>query len=339
MGTPTITLVMPTISWEAPFTCCAQSALAGLAPGDEALIVFDGSPPPAPEWLIRTGMAPLATGIRSGPAAARNLAARAARAEVLVFVDADVELHQDALGRVRSHFRADRHLDAVFGSYDDRPVAPGVVSQFRNLLHHYIHTSHPGPVGSFWAGCGAVRRDRFLGLGGFDAVAYDRPCIEDIEFGLRLALSGGKILLDPTIQCTHYKRWTLRSMVVTDILHRAIPWSRLLQRHQRLPATLNLNLPARMSGLLSVGLATTLMLMPLLSQGNHRESLRTLALAFASSCGLALLLLNRNFYAYLVKLRGFRFALIAIPLHWLYFVYSTLSFLLVLIYDSVYCST
>jgi transposase len=33
------------------------------------------------------------------------------------------------------------------------------VSRFRNLLHHHTHTTHPGPACTFWAGCGAVRRE------------------------------------------------------------------------------------------------------------------------------------------------------------------------------------
>ena len=223
---PAISLVMPTITWGQPFACCLQAALAGLAPSDELLVVFDGPPSELPPWLEATAATVLHTGQRSGPAAARNLAATEARSEILLFVDADVELHPDAVERVRQHFGADPSLQALFGSYDDRPAAAGVVSRFRNLLHHHTHTSQPGPACTFWAGCGAVRRGRFLALGGFDAKAYRQPCIEDIEFGLRLHDDGGKILLDPTIQGTHHKRWTLSLMVRTDIQQRAIPWSR-----------------------------------------------------------------------------------------------------------------
>ena len=219
--------MIPTISWEDPFARCARIAFTCLGPHDEALVVFDGTPPPAPEWLRDSRAGLLSTGVRSGPAAARNLAARTAHSEILVFVDADVEVHPDALERIRARFDADSGLAAVFGSYDDRPAAAGVVSRFRNLLHHHTHSSHPGPASTFWAGCGAVRRQSFLALSGFDA-AYDRPCIEDIEFGLRLSDAGRRIELDPSIQGTHHKRWTLRSMVATDIRQRAIPWSRLL---------------------------------------------------------------------------------------------------------------
>jgi hypothetical protein len=316
---PSLTLVMPTISWEDPFATCIRAALAGLEPQDEALVVFDGQPSAAPDWLLHSRAALLNTGRRSGPAAARNLAADHARSEILLFVDADVELHADAVERIRARFRADRNLAAVFGSYDDRPAAAGVVSRFRNLLHHHTHSSHPGPASTFWAGCGAVRRDRFLALGGFDAATYERPCIEDIEFGLRLTDAGGRILLDPAIQGTHHKRWTLRSMVVTDIGQRAIPWSRLLLRRPQGRSVLNLDGTARLSSLLSL-----LVLLSTLSLA-WRPGLWPLPLL-----GLAaFVVLNRAFLALCFRRGGALLALAAIPLHGLYFLYSTLCFVLV----------
>ena len=313
---------MPTITWDAPFDRCARAALAGLGPRDEALVVFDGLLPEVPAWLRQSGARLLSTGQRSGPAAARNLAARSARGDVLVFVDADVELHADALARIRAHFAADPLLDAVFGSYDDRPRAAGRVSRFRNLLHHHTHTSHPGPASTFWAGCGAVRREPFLALGGFDAIAYPLPAIEDVEFGLRLSDAGGTITLDPAIQGTHHKRWTLSLMVATDIRQRAIPWSRLLWQRRELPATLNLTLASRLSGIASLLLWTSLAVLAMPALGGW-------SLALAGGCLGLLVVLNHSFYALLLRRCGPLEALIGVGLHALYLAYSTLTFVLV----------
>jgi GT2 family glycosyltransferase len=324
----TLTLVMPTIGWEEPFGGCVRAALAGLGPLDEALVVFDGTPSPAPEWLRHSRAGLLNTGERSGPAAARNLAARTAHGEILVFVDADVELHPDALERIRAQFANDPELAAVFGSYDDRPSAPGVVSRFRNLLHHHTHSSHPGPATTFWAGCGAVRRQTFLDLGGFDAETYDRPCIEDIEFGLRLSDAGGRILLDPAIQGTHHKCWTLRTTVVTDIRQRAVPWSELLLRRSQLSTTLNLNPAARVSAAASLLLPCALLaaLIPVL---------RPWCLALGSGCLVLLLALNRQFYGLLLRRCGPLEAVLGIGLHGLYLTYSSISFGLVAVHTSL----
>ena len=55
-------------------------------------------------------------------------------------------------------FAADPTLSALFGAYDDLPAAPGIVSNFRNLLHHHVHHRNAGPAETFWTGLGAVRR-------------------------------------------------------------------------------------------------------------------------------------------------------------------------------------
>jgi hypothetical protein len=83
---PPLTLVMPTISWEEPFGTCLHAALASLGQEDDALVVFDGVPPPPPDWLLHSRARLLSTGQRSGPAPARNLAARQACGEILLFV-------------------------------------------------------------------------------------------------------------------------------------------------------------------------------------------------------------------------------------------------------------
>ena len=323
---PAISLVMPTITWGQPFACCLQAALAGLAPNDELLVVFDGPPSELPSWLEASAATVLHTGQRSGPAAARNLAATQARGEILLFVDADVELHPDAVERVRRHFGADPSLQALFGSYDDRPAAAGVVSRFRNLLHHHTHTSQPGPACTFWAGCGAVRRERFLALGGFDAKAYRQPCIEDIEFGLRLHDDGGKILLDPTIQGTHHKRWTLSLMVRTDIKQRAIPWSLLLLSRRQIPPTLNLSTSARFSAGLSlvVPLALATTTLPMLAPWPAVIAIVALTVV---------LLLNRSLLWLLLRQGGIMLAASGAVLQLFYLIYSSLSLATVVIMD------
>lgn len=320
-----LSLVMPTIDWGEVVRRCVGRAIAGLEEGEEALVVLDGEPLPIPDWLSGTGVQTLSTGRRAGPAAARNLGALRARGSILVFVDADVELHGDSLERIRARLRDDPSLAAVFGSYDDQPAAPGLVSRYRNLLHHHTHQRHAGPASTFWAGCGAVRRDTFLALGGFDAAAYRQPCIEDVEFGLRLSDRGGRILLDPTIQATHHKRWTLPLMLRTDIHQRAIPWSRLLRQRRQRSTTLNLDAAARASALLSLALVVLLTLV--LVRPSLGPSLGPLSVL----CLVLILWINRSFYGLCQRQGGIGLTLTAVSLHILYFLTSLASFLLVMI--------
>jgi GT2 family glycosyltransferase len=182
----------------------------------------------------------------AGPALARNAGAARAAGELLVFVDADVVVHADALDRVRRAFAAQHDLVAVFGSYDDAVATRRLVAGYRNLQHHVIHQRCAGPVASFWAGLGAVRATAFNAVGGFDAARYPSPSIEDIELGGRLARLGS-IRLDPGLRGTHLKEWSLREMVVTDFARRGVPWVRLMLERRSVPRTLNLGMRERAS--------------------------------------------------------------------------------------------
>lgn len=313
-----VSVIMPTVFWSGTFERCARrvlSLMSGATTRVEVVFAFDGKAPPPPAWLDRPGVTIVTTGVRSGPAVARNLAAQSARGEVLFFVDADVELADDAIERVAAAFSADPDMVGLFGAYDDEPAADGVASAFRNLLHHHTHVSNPGQAGTFWSGCGAIRTPAFLDVGGFDE-RYALPSVEDIELGMRITANGGRIMLLPELRCKHLKRWTVASMVITDILHRARPWTHLIINNRHLPTTLNLDWRSRLSGICSILLAACLL----------GALFTPLALWMAVPCGLAVVALNSGFYRLCLRKRGLGFAFSAAALHWLYFVYSTLTF-------------
>jgi hypothetical protein len=208
---------------------------------------------------------------------------------------------------------------AVFGSYDASPRATGVVSRYRNLLHHFVHQNGSSEATTFWAGCGAIRRSIFESVGGFDDRRYPRPSIEDIELGYRLRWAGYRIFLDKGLQGKHLKRWTLRSVVLTDVRNRAVPWARLILERNNAPKDLNLKLSQRLSGLL-VMLACALGIV-----GMFQPKL----FPFAAGVILMVTLLNRNLYAFFFRQHGFLFSVACALLHLLYFLYSGLSYLFV----------
>lgn len=189
----------------------------------EVLVVDDGSDDTTWSLLCRLPVQAWRTQGREGQSRARNLAARQATGEYLVFVDSDVLTSAATLAEMVAFLEARPELDGVFGCYADaRCAQESSVSRFRNLLHRYVHQCGAGPAGSFWAGMGAIRRETFLRHGGFDS---DFDGIEDVELGARICQTGGKFWLEPSFEGQHLKRWTLGSMIRTDILVRAAPWT------------------------------------------------------------------------------------------------------------------
>lgn len=280
--------------------------------GGELVVVDDGSVDETGRIAERMGARVLRNEVNEGPAAARNRAVAASSGEVLVFLDADVEAHEGTIEALVRRVESGE-VDAVMGSYDDEPTDRGLVSAFRNLLHHYTHQTGEREAVTFWTGCGAMRREAFERAGRFDA---SRRWLEDVDLGLRLSDAGGKIELAPEIQVKHRKRWTLRSMVVTDVWGRAIPWLELMRQRKGLRNDLNTRWRDRVcAALVLIGVA-----------------LCWRAEGWALLSGATLL--RGDWHWFLVRKRGVWFALRAAPLHWLYLGYSALTFVWVRVVDS-----
>lgn len=275
----------------------------------------DGTDQIAASWadvVVRLPGAP------HGPSYARNRGSEVARGEILVFIDADVCVHGDALRRFAWAFLDQPDVSAVFGAYDASPDAPGLVSQYRNLLHHYVHMRDRGEAVTFWAGCGAIRAAAFAAAGSYNEWHFSRPQIEDIELGGRLRDLGHRIVLRPEIQGTHLKRWRLRDVVRTDLNDRGVPWTRLLIQRGEVRVARSLNLRGSekactvLAGLGLVAIAAGVVLSP------------WWLLALPAALG-PVLWMNRDLYAFFRRHRGLWFALRVLPLHLLYYVLNGVS--------------
>jgi glycosyltransferase involved in cell wall biosynthesis/4-amino-4-deoxy-L-arabinose transferase-like glycosyltransferase len=318
-SSPSVSMIVPVYNNPRDLRECLAALIASAHPDAEIIVVDDASTDDTPSVAAQMGVHVLQLAKNSGPAVARNYGASQAQGDILFFVDADVVIASDAVRRVVQLFTEHPDLTAVFGSYDARPRAQGIVSQYRNLLHHFVHQNGNPEASTFWAGCGAIRRSVFREVGGFDGERFPRSSIEDIELGYRLRRAGHRILLDKALQGTHLKRWTLRSVIRTDILHRAIPWSRLILESKKAPDDLNLTGGQRLSIAL-VGLACIALLLAVFR----------FELIFLSGVAIiGVMILNRQLFAFLSRQHGFFFATLSIPLHLLHYLYSGLGYLYV----------
>jgi GT2 family glycosyltransferase len=252
----------------------------------------------------------------SGPAVARNRAARAARGDILLFVDADVVPAPGALPGICQLLDEDASIAAVFGAYDLAPPEPNFMSQYKNLSHAYVHETGNREAATFWAGLGAVRTDAFRKVGGFDE-RFARPSVEDIDLGYRLRRAGYRIRLDPQFRGRHLKRWTFWNSIDIDIRARGLPWAQLIHRYQALANDLNTRFELRLSVVLSYLLVVFVLatvFWPAAAVG-----------AFAAL--LALVVLNRRYYMWFARQRGLWFAVRVVPAHILHHLCNGVSFL------------
>lgn len=295
---------------------CLESLLRLQPRPVEILLVSDGRFVTLPDTVDTSRITPLSTGTPSGPAVARNLGAVQASGDILLFIDSDIQVPEDLVAGVQRKFEEHPEAAALFGSYDAAPSQSNFLSQYRNLLHHYVHQTGQEAAFTFWSGCGAIRRSVFQEIGGFDGLKYAKPSIEDIELGYRLRKAGYSIRLCKDVQVKHLKRWEADSMLRADFFYRAMPWTHLLLEERELANDLNLKQSDRLSValvfliILSAGLAVWVPLFAALFIGSL----------------LFFLLLNKQLYRFFYRARGGYFALRAVPWHLVFYGLSGLAF-------------
>ena len=308
-------LVVPVGGAAPAWIRCARSLVRLDPQPGEIVVVLDGPDDELAATASGVGARLVTLAERGGPSRARNRGVQLVDTEILLFVDADVEVPPDLVARVAELFAADPGLTAVMGSYDDAPGHPGLLSQYRNLLHHFVHQTGRERASTFWAGCGAVRRQAFVEAGGFDE-RFANPAIEDIELGSRLLRAGHSIRLVKQLQVKHLKRWRLADMLATDLWRRAVPWTELMLGQGRLINDLNVKTRDRISVVAAFVLAAALVAAwwwPLL-------------LAVGAVALIVMVGLNGRLLRFFLRRRGALFALAAVPLYWLYLLTCGLGF-------------
>jgi len=316
----TLSVITPVHHGGEKFRRCLSSIVAAVPPADEIIVVADGDTDGSSLLAEEFGVKVVRIPVPRGPAHARNLGAQSAQGDILFFIDADVVITPYTIGKVKSSFRKTSTLAALFGSYDDEPGERNFLSQYKNLIHHYIHQRSREEASTFWAGCGAIRRQIFMEIGGFDE-SYRKPSIEDIELGYRLNRTGYPIRLSKNLQVKHLKRWGIVSLVKSDFFDRALPWTELILRDRQFINDLNLRMSSRLSVFLIYSLLTILI------GGFIWPGL----FVAAGLLILALLIINIPVYRFFLQKRGLWFMIRTIPWHGFYYFYGGLAFIIGLV--------
>jgi len=157
----------------------------------ETIIVDDGSDEDLAPLCAEFGAKRLALPRSQGPANARNVGAKAAQADQLFFLDADVLYAPGLFERARKEFDADPELMAlsfISHAYDPRD---GAMKNFNAAIEHYwclemLGGQQLATTLGFTTRNGAVRKAAFHHIQGFDT-RYMTNAHEDYDFGKRLA--------------------------------------------------------------------------------------------------------------------------------------------------------
>lgn len=174
-----------------------RAALASAQGFDEVIVIDNASDQPLGELPgVRLIRSETNTGVTGG----RNLLARAATADVLLYLDDDAVLRTpNAAEFIRAMFDADARLAAVAArivrsdGHIERMEFP-----FRGPVRD---PDTPRACAYFLGGAAAVRREAFLAAGGYDETFFYST--EETDLGFKFIAAGLHIRYEPGLEVEH----------------------------------------------------------------------------------------------------------------------------------------
>jgi glycosyltransferase involved in cell wall biosynthesis len=305
---PCVSVIVPAYNAESTLAECLVRVFDSTYEGLEVVLIDDGSTDHTRAIAARFPVRLASTGGRLGPAAARNLGARMAEGDILLFIDADVMLRPDAIDRLVGRF-ARGDVDAVCGVQAAEMRHRDLPSLYKNLWIRWTYLRATGDVPLFYTTAAAIRRSEFRRAGGFDT-GYGIPSIEDTAFGQELARLRVRVRVLPDLEVEHVKRYWLGSLLRTDF-RRAVALVRLKLRHRHELGENNSSVPTGyIASIPLMGLGTASLLV---GAALGRPVLVAAGLVVAA----IVVLLNREFLRTIRVHGGWRMALASVVLLWL----------------------
>lgn len=153
--------------------------------------------------------------IRSA-AKARNLGASGFEGDILVFLDSDVEVSENAIKRLIMPINEGK-AEATVGNYSKDVERMNFAQKYKTLYISKIYSRRTGYIKNhFWTALGAVRMSVFSELGGFNE-QFKGALGEDTEFGQRLTLGNKRILAVPDATGRHLKYFNMVNLILNDL--------------------------------------------------------------------------------------------------------------------------
>ena len=213
-----ISVIIPTRNRPRAVESCldalaAQTLQAG---SFEVIVVDDGSEPPLAvdpkRWATKFDLK-LLHQQNTGPAGARNRGVAEARGEFLAFTDDDCLPTPTWLEKLVAALR--EHPEALVGGSTFNGLKNDLFAETSQLIIEmvYEHFNRDPANAYFFASNNiAVRRDRYLASGGFDA-DFDSPAAEDREFCDRWRMQERPLLWESAARIEHRHAQSLRGFL------------------------------------------------------------------------------------------------------------------------------
>jgi cellulose synthase/poly-beta-1,6-N-acetylglucosamine synthase-like glycosyltransferase len=197
---PSVSIVVPAYNAHKTIGACVTAILSNDYAGRmELWVVDDASTDNTAELARQAGAMVLSAGklYRTG---ARNLGARHATGDILLFTDSDCVPHRDWVAQMVAKFVADPLVMGVKGVYtcqQSHPIARFTQIECEERYDRMAKRAEINMIDTYAAG---FRREVFLQVGGFDE---SLAILEDQDLSFRLAAQGLRLVFAPAAKVQH----------------------------------------------------------------------------------------------------------------------------------------
>ena len=214
---PVVSVVIPVKDRAEELQRCLSSLARLNYPPEklQVIVVDDGSSDHSPTVAQQLGAHVVPSGgTGRGPAAARNVGARAARGDILAFIDSDCTASPEWLMELMPAFS--NPATAAVGGMVDGMCTTSAIDRYEAVMSSLSlgsreRTGNGGDDTFYLPSCNLlVRRTTFLGIGGFDDTMHVG---EDVDMTWRLRDNGWTIAYLPVGRVFHEHRSTIRSFM------------------------------------------------------------------------------------------------------------------------------
>lgn len=203
MSNPVLSVIIPAHNEEQLLHLCLERVTKQAFGLPYEIIVIDNNSTDQTAKIARSWHVRLVSEKRKGASAARNRGASVARANLLVFIDADCIVPYNHLATIWRKFSADETLDGLAGPYvyyDAGPFQRWLTDDLnsQSVLHGFYKNLFG--LQTFISANFAIRKHIYRNVGGFDETITDVIEADDAEFACRLAKNGHRVLFDPALK-------------------------------------------------------------------------------------------------------------------------------------------
>jgi glycosyltransferase involved in cell wall biosynthesis len=253
MRKPYLSIIIPAYNASESLALLLASLRKSIFKDYEIIIGDDAS---NEQYLVGKGAHIVRLARNKGPAGARNAAAKKAKGTVLVFLDSDVQVYPDTLGKIAAKFKEDGDLTAITGVWDKHQRSRDFFPQFKALRDWSYWTNERDRDGYYYlfsTRIAAIKREVFLRLGTFNEAFRQ---MEDVEFTYRIAKRYA-IIFAPDVRVHHEFEGFMA--VAKKYFWRSFYWTKLYKERKKFDPVAT-TMWESMAGISAVGAVASLSL-------------------------------------------------------------------------------